>query len=162
MTVKPAGISFAAPIELGRVDADAMLTQNAQAPAMKALAARLGVGTTELKDGLLRQTDTILVGTTVVVVMHLPYQEIPADDLLRRQLEFGSGGTVTKIRHVTTKAGPAVRASYVITSGTKTVAGDALMVRTADGIANVSTTAASASRSAAVMTRIIRTIQATR
>ncbi|WP_157598477.1 hypothetical protein [Phycicoccus sp. Root101] len=162
VTVKPAGISFAAPIELGRVDADAMLTQNAQAPAMKALAARLGVGTTELKDGLLRQTDTILVGTTVVVVMHLPYQEIPADDLLRRQLEFGSGGTVTKIRHVTTKAGPAVRASYVITSGTKTVAGDALMVRTAGGIANVSTTAASASRSAAVMTRIIRTIQATR
>lgn len=162
VTVKPAGITFAAPIELGRVDADALLTQSAQAPAMKALAARLGVGTTELKDGLLRQTDTILVGTTVVIVMHLPYQEIPADDLLRRQLEFGSGGTVTKIRHLTTKAGPAVRATYVITAGTKTVSGDALLIRTKGGIANVSTTAATAARSDAVMTRIARTVSAAR
>lgn len=159
VTVRAAGITFGAPLTLGRVDSAAMLDQSASSPQMKALAARLGMSTTTLRDGLLRQTDTIMVGSTVLIVMHLPLQELPDDGVLKQQLEFGSGGTVTKIRHVSTKAGPAVRASYTIRSGSMTLAGDALMIRTRNGIANISTTATSASASDAVVRRVVATVQ---
>lgn len=159
VTVKAAGITFGAPLAFGRADAEALLTKGADSPQMAAVASRLGLTPSELKNGLLRQTDTILVGSAVVMVMHLPAQEMPDDDLLRRQFEYGSGGTVQTLTHVRTKAGPGVHATYRIKAAGRTVYGDVLMIRTAAGLSTVTCTATTAARTAAVMNRVIATVQ---